>query len=327
MKTKQMLMAGLLGALCAAGAASAQVPNTLYMQGLFLNPDGSASPGPHSFEFIIFSNGVQTFLQNPATQVTANADGLANFTITCPNLTRIFQTSTNTAFNMQGAPQNQQFVTTPYAFQAGNLPMASGNFSVGGDLDVASNASLLALAATNGALLNAPMTIAKNAYFTNLTSVSFDGSLSVSGGVVMEGTVEANYSTVFSNPSATSVFHAAASSICLSNATIKQSFNCFTNNLPTVGNSGTATEDGFLLVWIKVPNNNETSGVYVNLGALQFKLRRYANAVQLGEEIHMYTGSTFPVAQGMSWSVNLVNASDSSDITIQCYWLPLHGDG
>ncbi|HBA86044.1 MAG TPA: hypothetical protein DCZ95_18315 [Verrucomicrobia bacterium] len=320
-------MAGLLGALCAASATLAQVPNTLYMQGLFLNPDGSPNPGLRSFNYAIGADGAWIGALEFSTQVLANADGLANFMISSPSLPNVFQTSTNTYFNINITPQNQQFVTAPYAFQAGNLPMASGNFTVMGDLNVAGNASMLALTAANGAALHAPIVIAKNAYFTNLTSAAFDGSLTDSGGVVMDGPIEANFSTRFSSATATSVFYAATNDINLINATIKQSFTCITNNLPTTGTSGTAAEDGFLIVWITIPNNNKTGGVYVNIGSLQFKLRRYSNAVQAAQEIHMYTGNTFPVAQGTTWSAFLVNAGDSSDITIQCYWIPLRGNG
>lgn len=326
MKTRQKLVAGLLGVLCAASATPAQVPNTLYMQGTFLNSTGGADPGVHSVEYAIISNGTIVLQQSTPTQVTASADGLANFTISSTNLPGIFQTCTNTFFNMQGVAPSQQFVSTPYTFQAGNLPMASGNFTVMGDLDVASNASMMALTANNGAILHAPITIAKSACFTNLSVVVFDNSLTVSGGMVMDGTVEANYATEFSSGTATSLFCAATNDICLSNATIRQSFTCITTNLPTVGTSGTAGEDGFLLVWITV-NVNDTSGVYVDIGNLQFKLRHYANAAQLGQSLYMYTGSTFPVPQGTTWSTSLVNAADKNNITIQCYWTPLHGDG
>ena len=326
MKTRQRLVAGVLGALCAASATLAQVPNTLYMQGNFLNSAGGADPGVHSFQYVIASNGTVVLIQNTPTQVTANASGLANFTITDTNLPVIFQTATNTLFNMEGG-RDQAFVTTPYTFQAGNLSMASGNFTVMGDLNVASNASMLALTATNGATLHAPVTIAKFANFTNLDNVVFDGSLTVAGGVVMDSAVEANYATVFSSGSATSRFCDATNNVVLSNATIRQSFNCITTNLPTVGTSGTAVEDGFLIVWIKVKEENTTSGVYVNIGGLQFKLQDYVSAVQAAPKLYIYTGSTFPVAQGTSWSTSLVNAGDSSDITIQCYWIPLHGDG
>lgn len=327
MKTRTKLMVGWLIALCAAGVVLAQVPNTLYMQGLFLNPDGSPAPGAHSFEYAILSNGAVALLQSPATQVTAAVDGLAHFTISNTNLPGIFQTSTNTAFKGEYASFTQQFVTTPYAFEAGNLPMASGNFTVWGNLDVASNALLLALTAANGANLRAPITIAKNAYFTNLSSAVFDDSLTVSGGVVMEGAVEANYSTEFSSATATSVFYGATNTVCLSNATIRHSFTCITTNMPKTGTSDTAAEDGFLLVWLIVGDDNETSGVFVNIGDLQFKLRHYANAAQLGQSLHMYTGSTFPVPKDTAWSVYLVDSSDSSDITISCYWTPLRGDG
>lgn len=142
----------------------------------------------------------------------------------------------------------------------------------------------------------------------------------------MDGDVEANYSTVFSSATATSLFYGATNVVCLSNATIRHSFTCITTNLPSTGTSGTAAEDGFLLVWINV-KDNETSGVNVNIGSLQFNLRHYANAAQLGQSLKMYTGSTFPVPQGTSWSVNLVDSSDSSDISITCYWTPLRGDG
>ncbi len=327
MKTRIQLMAGWLGALCAASAALAQVPNSLYMQGLFLNPDGSPAPGPHTFEYAIGADGEWLYsFDPPGTQVVANADGLGTFMISSTNLPHIFQTSTNTYFNMNIASFNQQFVTAPYAFEAGNLPMASGNFTVWGSLDVASNSLLMALTAANGAILRAPITIAKNAYFTNLSSAVFDGSLAVSGGAVLDGQVEANFSTVFSSATATSVFYGATNDVCLSNATIRQAFTCITTNLPNTGASGTAAEDGFLLVWINV-KDNETSGVYVNIGSLQFNLRHYANAAQLGQSLKMYTGSTYPVPKGTAWSVNLVDSSDSSDITITCYWTPLRGDG
>ena len=80
MKTRPKLMAGILGALCIASSALAQVPHTLYMQGLFLNPDGSPAPGSHSFQYGIGANGAWVLVQNPGTQVLANADGLGNFT-------------------------------------------------------------------------------------------------------------------------------------------------------------------------------------------------------------------------------------------------------
>jgi hypothetical protein len=325
MNTRLTLVAGLAGALCAASIAPAQVPDTLYMQGLFLKADGTADAGMHSVEAVIYSNAMVALDQS--TQVTANADGLANFTLSNTNLPLIFQTSTNVLFNLHGSGPIQAFVTTPYAFQAGNLSMASGNFTVWGDMDVAGSASMVALTATNGALLNSPVAVARFAYFTNLDSAVFDGSLAIAGGAVMDGTVEANYDTVFSSGTATSLFYAATNSVVLNNAVIQQSFTCITTNLPSVSSStGTAAEDGFLLVWITV-DDNETSGVYVNIGNLKFTLKHYANAAQLGQSLHMYTGATYPVPQGTTWSTSLVDAGDKNNITIQCYWIPLRGGG
>ena len=129
------LRQGFLGSLLlvlASFTAGAQVPNELYMQGVFLQSDGitPVPPGPRQVNWAI--NG-EPDLQG-LTNVMVGAYGVADFTISSPQLPLIFQNGDNSHFNLDGP--DQVFVTAPYAFQSANLPQASGNFTVAGDMDV-----------------------------------------------------------------------------------------------------------------------------------------------------------------------------------------------
>ena len=314
----------LLAALLACPWAGAQVPNEMYMQGVFLQADGSTpSSGTHNVTFTIYTNSATAALSR-TTNLVANARGVADFIIVDATLPGIFQTCSNATFKMTGSP-TQAFVTAPYAFQAANLPVASGNFTVWGDLNVASNATLSALTADSGGTLAAPVTVAGFATFTNVSSVVFGSGVNVAGGMTIAGAAEANYETRFTNTAATSVFYGATNTVVMSNAVVKAPFTMVSSNYAAVGTSGTAPVDGFLMVWITV-GNWDTSGVNVKIGDHTFPLRYYANAGN-GQSLDFYTGNTFPVAQGTLWSATLINAGDSSHITIMCYWVPLQGNG
>ena len=319
------LRQGFLGSLLlvlASFTAGAQVPNELYMQGVFLQNDGvtTAPPGPRQVNWVI-NAGSQ--LQG-TTNVNVGAYGVADFFIISPQLPSIFQNSDNASFQL-GGPQ-QYFVTAPYAFQSANLQQASGNFTVAGNLTVSNNAHLMALTATNGGNLAVPITVTGNAVFTNVADVVFSKNLSVAGDMDIDGTAEGNYQTRFSNASATNIFYGGTNAVILSNATVQSAFTLFTNNYQATGNSGTAPCDGFLMVWVKV-TGHKTSGANVQIGNLTFKIQYYADACQASQNLKIYTGSTYPVPQGTSWSVALVNASDSGSLAITCYWVPLRGNG
>lgn len=315
---------GILAAWLAGGAALAQVPNQLYMQGAFLQADGATpAPGAHSVTVTIRSNSAVALTRT--TNVTANNHGLADFVIADAALPAIFRGSTNATFAMTGG-STQAFVTAPYAFQAGNLPAASGNFTVRGNLTVASNATLTALTAENGGTLAVPITVARYATFTNLTGVEFGAALDVAGGVSVAGLAEANYDTRFTNATATVVCLGATNEVVLSNATVQSSFTLLSTNYTTTGASGTAPADGFLMVWVKT-DNHATSGVNVKIDTLTFKLQWYCDVELSKQDLNLYKGSAFPVAKGATWSAMLVNASDSDKITITCYWVPLNGEG
>ncbi|HOW98001.1 MAG TPA: hypothetical protein P5567_12685 [Kiritimatiellia bacterium] len=315
---------GILAAWLACGAALAQVPNQLYMQGVFLQADGATpAPGAHSVSVTIRSNAAVALTRT--TNVTANNHGLADFVIADAALPALFRGTTNASFVMTGGA-TQAFVTAPYAFQAGNLPSASGNFTVQGNLNVASNATLTALTAENGGTLAVPITVARYATFTNLNGVEFGAALDVAGGVTVAGPAEANYDTRFTNTAATTVFLGATNEVVLSNATVRSSFTLLSTNYTTTGTSGTAPADGFLMVWVKT-DNHKTSGVNVKIDTLTFKLQWYCDVELSSQNLNLYKGSAFPVAKDVTWSVMLVNASDSDKITITCYWVPLNGEG
>ena len=322
MKRLRLVFPGILLLVLASFTAGAQVPNELYMQGVFLQSDGitPVPPGPRQVNWAI--SGAQN-LQGTTT-VVVGAYGVADLTISSPQLPLIFQNGANAQFEL-GGPQ-QTFVTAPYAFQSANLPQASGNFTVAGNLTVSNNAHLMALTATNGGNLAVPITVTGNAVFTNVAGVLFSQNLSVAGDMDVDGAAEGNYQTHFTNASVTSLFYGNTNTVILSNATVQSAFTLFTNNYQATANSGTAPCDGFLMVWVKV-TGHKTSGANVQIGNLTFKIQYYADACQASQTLKIYTGSTYPVPQGTSWSVALVNASDSGSLAITCYWVPLRGNG
>ena len=315
----------VLAALAAGLPADAQVPSELYMQGVFLEADGSTpAPGAHAVTLSLFTNPAAAALTK-STNVVANNHGVADFSIADPSLPGLFQGSTNVTFLMSGGA-TQSFVTAPYAFHAANLPNASGNFTVWSNLYVASNATIKALTAERGGTLAAPVTVAGHAHFTNLANVTFGGGLDVHGGMLFEGLVDANYQARFTNTSAVSVFYGDTNQVVMSNATIRSSFSLITTNLHSADLSDTAPVDGFLVVWVEV-RGEHTSGVLVEIGNLPFTLRYYADPAQLGQNHDFWNGATFPVPKGTKWTVGLVNAGESSSISIRCYWVPLFGNG
>ena len=324
MRTLKRCVWAFLVAMRLASWVGAQVPNELYMQGVFLEPDG-ATPvaGTHNVTVSIYTNS-STAALTLSTNLQANNRGVAELIISNAKLPDIFQGCTNATFHMSGSV-TQSFVTAPYAFQAANLPAASGNFTIGGDLNVASNARLVALTATNGGTLSCPITVGQYAVFTNVSSVNFGSALDVAGGMSVGGTSEANYQVRFTNTAATAVVYGDTNSVVMSNAVVRAPFTLFSTNYARVSNSGTADSDGFLLVWTNV-SDWDTDGVYVKIGNNTFLLRYYSNAGN-GESLDFFTGNTFPVAQGTQWSATLANAGDSSHLSIICYWVPLKGNG
>ncbi len=306
----------------AAGWGAAQVPAEMYMQGQFLKTNGTTpDTGAHALTATIYKNGASALAKTFT--VTAGVDGVAGFSIADGALPAIFQGSTNTAFQLTGGTR-QPYVTTPYAFAAANLPKASGNFTVWGNLTVSSNAELNALTAENGGTVSGPLMVRGSALFTNMAQVTFNNNMNVSGGMVAQGPVQSLYNAQFTS-AATSHFYAATNDICLSNTTIHTTFGVITQAVQGVGNSGTATEDGFLMVWLKVTTHG-ADGVYVTIDGLQFKIRHYLNSNAGTQDLSIYNGYTYPVAAGSTWSVALVSQGDSG-INITCYWMPLRGGG
>jgi hypothetical protein len=325
MKIRQTVWWGIPGVLLASLVATAQVPNAMYMQGAFLQADGvTPSPGTHPSTVAIYTNSPTAAL-SLSTNVVANEHGVGDFTITDSRLPSFFQTCTNVSYQLTGIPL-QPFVTAPYTFQAANLPMASGNFTVQGHLNVASNSVVKALTADNGGTLAVPLNVAGWATFTNLSSVTFNGNLDVVGGLLLNGHAEANYQTRFTNTSATTAFYGDTNNVVLSNAVVKTPFTIITTNLQSTGTSQTAPVDGFLMVYMKV-TSHDTAGLSIKIGNLTLLHRYKLDASFNKQDLGMYTGATFPVPKGTSWSVSLVDAGDSDDISFTCYWLPLKGDG
>jgi hypothetical protein len=311
--------------LCLAGAEAArgQVPGSLYMQGLLLRTNGAPDPGAHSIQCSIYTNHTVVFTSSQT--VTADAAGAVQLVISDPNLPAIFQGSTNTYFRITGGP-TQEFVSTPYAFEAANLPRASGNFTVAGNLQVSSNAQLRGLTAENGGVLMVPMVAGGMAIFTNVAGVVFSGDLTAAGGLLVEGDTESNLKASFTSAVAGAVCYGNTNQVCFSNATIQTHFTVLTNDLRVAGTSDTATDDGFLLVWIWVYGHT-TSGVKVQIGDHLFLLQDYCDEAATSKNLKIYTGATFPVPRGTTWQVGLANSGESSDLAVKCYWVPLRGDG
>lgn len=304
--------------------AGAQVPNELYMQGVFLKPGGMTNAtGSTNVTVAMYTNSAAAALSR-TTNLVLNSRGVANFVLADTNLPVFFQTCTNVTFHMTGG-STQAFVTAPYAFQAANLPAASGNFTIWGDLSVASNARLVALTATNGGLVAGPITVGLNAIFTNASPVTFGAGLDVVGGMTVGGAADVNYQARFTNTSASAVFYGGTNAVVLSNAVMRAPFTMVSSNYSALPASGKADCDGLLMVWVNV-GHWKNDGVYVKIGDLTFLLRYYANAGN-GESLHFYTGNTFTVPKDTSWSAALVDQGDSDDVTIQCYWVPLQGGG
>ena len=318
-----LLCAGMI--LAAGSAARAQVPNQMYMQGVFLQTNGiTPTGGVHAVTISLYTNSPTAALA-VSTNLAANNSGVADFVLSSSRLPEIFQTCTNVTFQMTGGAV-QSFVSAPYAFQAANLPEASGNFTVQGDLTVASNASLAALTAENGGTLAPPITVGQYATLTNVSTVTFSKTLEVAGGMKVEGVMEAHYQARFSNTSATASFYGDTNNVIMSNAVVSAPFTMISTNYDTgVGSSGTAPVDGFLMIWITVAKYN-THGVDVKIGTNLFNLT-YAADADSGRILNMFNGASFPVPKGTSWSAMNSNSDDGTNVAFKCYWLPLDGGG
>ncbi|NCD32630.1 MAG: hypothetical protein EOL87_04340 [Spartobacteria bacterium] len=217
----------------------------------------------------------------------------------------------------------QQFLPSSYAFIAADGSDAKEDFSVTGVLTVSSETLGTAQLTVGGNLDVAEyVTMTDDATFDGTTKITkdatFNESVSFNADVTMEkgGTVKGNMTATVSQTKFAGGLSWDTMDMVYSN-----------NTSVTVGESHTASTDGFLIIDFKTnrKDNDNNGHVNVTVAGNTLQMRHFQNYGGAGNDMKYYDVAMVPVAMGESFSITIDGemSAKSGDYTLTAQFIPL----
>lgn len=219
----------------------------------------------------------------------------------------------------------QRFLTSGYAYQAGNATGSRGDFRVGEMLTVQSNAVFQgpvsitdsgqeALVFSGSVADNNSLTVSQKMVVAS-GSMSVTGPLNVRGNAVFSNDTVLTQSVEFDGPAA---FNNGVG--FRGNTALFGAYQLLVSKTGSVSSSGTILTNGFLAVrFITTDTDENNNKLYFTLdGVTQFLYQAHWDT-DGGDWLHFKTMTLYPVKAGTTWTLN----SEHSTINYDLYYWPI----
>jgi hypothetical protein len=211
----------------------------------------------------------------------------------------------------------QRFLTSPYAYQAGNAAGSRGDFVVGDVLTVKSNAVFqqgvhISDAGQEALVFNNSMTDSSSLTVSQKLAVAgamtVNGNLNVQGNVIFSNDVAFTESVEFDGPA---LFNKGVS--FRGNTTAFGSFRLLASHSGEHSDSGTVPTNGFLGIRIVISDNDDHNFATLTLDNQQYEFHGQWNTGG-SDYLHFKGWTLFPARAGASWNMYAEGSKISYDV-------------
>lgn len=333
-----------MSALLLCGIAHADdtvVPGSINLQFQAQVPEGSTLKNPDGMvRFTVLDSDQSTTLFTGTSEVMMETNGVFNVQISDPAVKTYFTEANGAARYIRldvQAPSGSyltgdpmQVVAAPYVYYADKLEKASGNFNVGGNLEVTGDVHAKALsvpASTSGVAeisgtftcrgknnTSEPVWVKTNTYGAG--TLTFGGDTTIEGSATFQTDVTIPYMSTFED-----AVTVAGNIECSAGAEVHNTSPGF-GAMSSVQASGTPPhgKPGFLLVYMKVTDKH-SGGMTVKIGEndkYQYELINYQDVVGINDG-YQCVSYCFFVRGDSRWTV-----TPGSDVSATTMWVDLY---